>query len=205
MAGNDFDERAATWDDPQKAERARAIAATIESAVSLDPSMRMLEYGAGTGLLSEALTDRVGSMTLADPSAGMRSVLADKIANETLPAGSRVWDIDLATTEPGDESFDLVVSMMALHHIPDVPSVLRAFAGLLLAGGRLCLSDLVAEDGSFHDSADFEGHHGFDTDELTRWLNDAGFEQVDVRHAYDITREDRNYPLFLAVATRSER
>lgn len=203
MTSNDFDERAATWDDPQKAERARAIAAAIGDSVPLNQDMRVLEYGAGTGLLSEALAGQVGQLTLADPSAGMRDVLAGKIAAGTLPGSSRVWDIDLATAETPDESFDLIVSMMALHHIPDVPAVFAGCARLLPAGGFLCVSDLVAEDGSFH-SSDFEGHHGFDTDELSQWLCDAEFDQVTVRHAFDITREDRNYPLFLAAATRAE-
>lgn len=203
MTSSNFDERAASWDDPQKAERARAVAAAIGDVVPLNNRMRVLEYGAGTGLLSEALAARVGSLTLADPSAGMRDVLADKISDGRLPGGSRVWDIDLTDATTPEESFDLIVSMMALHHIPDVPAVFAGCARLLPAGGRLCVSDLVAEDGSFH-SPDFEGHHGFDTDELSGWLEDAGFEQIDVRHAYDITKEDRNNPLFLATAVRGD-
>ena len=48
---NSFDARAATWDDdPATVERAEAVARTIRATVPVDRSIRMLEYGAGTGL-----------------------------------------------------------------------------------------------------------------------------------------------------------
>ena len=77
---DDFDTRAATWDDETKIRRAEAVAAGIRKAVPLDPSMTALEYGAGTGLLSFCLRDALGPITLADSSAGMRAVASQKIA-----------------------------------------------------------------------------------------------------------------------------
>jgi len=50
-----FDDRAATWDDPDKIERARVVAEAIARAVPLDRTTRVFEYGAGTGLVSEQL------------------------------------------------------------------------------------------------------------------------------------------------------
>ena len=74
----DFDERAATWDDdPVKKERAAAVAAGIRAMVALSPDMRALEYGCGTGLLSFELRHELGSITLADRSEGMLAVLSE--------------------------------------------------------------------------------------------------------------------------------
>lgn len=203
MTSESFDERAATWDDdPEKVERARAVGELMLEVTRPDGATRVLEYGAGTGLLSQALVGRIGPLTMADPSAGMRQVLADKVAAGALPAGTRIWDVDLATSAPPEATFDLIVSLMTLHHIPDVRAALLGFAQVLVPGGRVCLSDLVAEDGSFHGDPDVEVHHGFDGQELGRWLEDAGFEDVSVRHAYDVVKDGRNYPLFLATATR---
>ena len=71
MLVNHFDERAATWDDdPAKVERANVVAAAIREAIALDGSERLLEYGAGTGLVTQALRDAVGPVTLADTSGG---------------------------------------------------------------------------------------------------------------------------------------
>jgi ubiquinone/menaquinone biosynthesis C-methylase UbiE len=198
-----FDERAATWDDdPAKVERARAVAESIRESVRLSPSMRLLEYGAGTGLVSQALAGDVGRITLADPSAGMREVMRAKVANGTLPDSTRIWDLDLSTEQVPDERFDLIATVMTLHHIPDLTPVLAAFAHMLDDHGQLCVVDLVEEDGSFH-SGDFHGHHGFNTDDMAGRLDGAGLADVSIQRTYDMVRDGVTYPLFLATGTKS--
>ena len=68
VSTNRFDAKAATWDDldPDKVQRAKDVAVAIGATVSLDRSMRMLEYGAGTGLVTQALRDAVGPVTMVD-------------------------------------------------------------------------------------------------------------------------------------------
>ncbi|WP_306255114.1 methyltransferase domain-containing protein [Ornithinimicrobium cryptoxanthini] len=202
-AASYFDEQAATWDDdPTKVERAGVVADLICEVVEPGPSSRVLDYGAGTGLLAQALAPHVGPLTVADPSAGMREVLTQKVGSGALPRGSRVWELDLAVEEPPEESFDLIVSLLVLHHVPDVAAALRGFAAMLAPGGRVAVCDLETEDGSFHDSSRLDVHHGFDADALSRLLTDAGFGDVEVRPAHTLTKEGRDYPLFLATATR---
>jgi 2-polyprenyl-3-methyl-5-hydroxy-6-metoxy-1,4-benzoquinol methylase len=199
-----FDERARTWDeDPAKRERAIAAGAAIRDAVPLHADMRLFEYGAGTGLLSQELAPMVGSLTLADPSAGMREVMEAKVATGVLP-GARVLDLDLATDRAPDERFDVVVASMVLHHIFDLAPVLRGFADLLDVDGLLCIVDLEQEDGSFH-SDGFDGHDGFDRDELSSWLTGAGFGATSFRVCHEIERNGRVYPMFLATCRREAR
>jgi ubiquinone/menaquinone biosynthesis C-methylase UbiE len=197
-----FDDKAATWDtDPTKVERATAVARCIAAAVPLDPSLRMMEYGAGTGLVTQALQDAVGPVTLVDTSAGMREVMQAKIASGAL-SDARVLAADLAAEPPPDEQFDLIVTVMTLHHIPDLASVLSAFALLLPPGGHLCIADLEKEDGSFH-GADFDGHQGFDRGELTNALTAAGFADVGFSNCTALERDGHRYPVFLATGVRS--
>src|SRR5262245_15904636 len=93
---NRFDEQAATWDDDRaKVERAEVVARAIRDTIPLDRSTRTLEYGAGTGLVTQALRDAVGPVTLVDTSAGMREVIEQKIATGAI-TDARVWDVDLA-------------------------------------------------------------------------------------------------------------
>jgi predicted TPR repeat methyltransferase len=201
MESNSFDEKAATWDDdPDKVERSRAVARAIAEVVPLDGNERLLEYGAGTGLVTEGLRDAVGTVTLADTSAGMRAVMRAKVAAGTLP-DARIWDLDLSSAPVPDERFDLVVTVMTLHHIHDLGPVLSAFAELLEEGGHLCVVDLEAEDGSFH-SDDFHGHHGFERDDLASQLALAGFTDVAFRDCYRIDRDGVDYQVFLATCTR---
>lgn len=199
---NSFDERAATWDDdPAKLVRASAVASAIRDRIKLDGSERLLDYGAGTGLVSEALQHAVGPITLADPSAGMRDVMLAKIAAGTI-ADARVWNLDLESATPPGDQFDLIVTVMTLHHVGDVDLVLSRFAALLAVGGRLCVVDLEKEDGSFH-GPDVEVHHGFDPSTLATSLGNAGFTDVEIRECHQVEREAGTFPIFLATGRLS--
>ena len=126
MTTTDFDARAATWDDdPQKLERAQAVADAIVRHVALTPAMRALEYGCGTGVLSFLLRSRLGPITLADVSDGMLAVAAGKIATAHDPA-MRAVKLDLIADPPPAERFDVVYSLMTLHHIPDTGAISNA-------------------------------------------------------------------------------
>ena len=202
MGTSHFDDKAATWDDdPDKVRHSQDVARAVASAVPTDGRTRLLEYGAGTGLVTQALLGRVGPVTLADSSAGMREVLQRKVDAGVLPADARVWALDLETEPVPGDRFDLVVSSLVLHHVHRLDVVLAAFAELLDPGGHLCIADLDREDGSFH-SDDFGGHHGFDRDELAAALGAAGFTGVRVADCTTIPKEGTAYPVFLATARR---
>ncbi len=199
MTPETFDERAATWDDEAHLDRASQVADLLRETVPLSPGTRLLDYGAGTGLLSQHLVGDVGHLVVADPSEGMRAVARGKVERDVLP-GAEVIDLDLGRDPvPADLEVDVIAAMMALHHVPDLPPVLSAFARLLAPGGHLAIVDLEAEDGSFHGDG-FDGHLGFDPERLTAWLMDAGFEVPRIQRALTITKEEREYGLFLAVA-----
>lgn len=193
---DDFDTRAATWDDETKIRRAEAVAAGIRKAVPLDPSMTALEYGAGTGLLSFCLRDALGPITLADSSAGMRAVASQKIAAAGA-ANMRVVDLDLMRDPVPPERYDLVFSMMTLHHVHDVARGLAAFNELLKPGGYLCIADLDAEDGSFHGPG-MDVHHGFERPALRAALTEAGFVDIAIDDCWAVAHGERTYPVFLA-------
>ncbi|QDO89277.1 class I SAM-dependent methyltransferase [Ornithinimicrobium ciconiae] len=201
MASEHFDSRAAEWDtDPAKVLRARQVADALVAAIPVPHGARLLEYGAGTGLVSQALREHVGPIVLADNSAGMRTVMQRKIDDGALP-DAQVWDLDLEQDPVPQEQFDLVVSSLVLHHVQDLSRVLAGFAALLRPGGHVCIADLDREDGSFHDH-DFGGHHGFDRSELADSLQRAGFTDVTISDCGSIDKEGTAYSVFLAVAQR---
>ena len=201
-----FDSRAKTWDDdPMKAARAEAVAQGICAQVVLTPQMSALEYGCGTGLLSFALRERLGQLTLADSSSGMLAVLEEKISSGAI-ANMSALKLDLASDPLPDERFDLVHSLMTLHHIDDTDALLRALYALLKSPGYLCLADLDSEDGSFH-GADFSGHRGFDRETLQRQATEAGFRNVRFSTVFSIrkavaTGGEKDFPVFLMVAEK---
>lgn len=201
---NHFDDSAATWDqDDEKVTRARTVADALAGVIVLRGDESLLEYGAGTGLVAQALGDRVGHVTLADSSAGMREVMQRKIADGALPPAAQVWSLDLMTDDAPPERFDLVVSSLVLHHIPDLPKVLAGFHTLLKADGYVGIADLDKEDGSFHEHLhDFDGHDGFDRDELATQLQEVGFDEVRFTDCGSLRKQDKDYGFFLATARR---
>lgn len=198
MTENPFDEKSATWDtEPGHLERAKEVARRIAEEIDLDRSMRVLEYGAGTGLVSEQLVEMVGPITLVDTSEGMREVMNQKIAAGRLPEAV-VMDFDVTDSDGSAGTFELVFTVLTLHHMEETKAALEGFARLIAPGGHLVVVDLDEEDGSFHGEG-MHVHHGFSRHHLKHLMHEAGFVDVSVGDCHYIEREDGRYQMFIAV------
>lgn len=201
-----FDERAKDWDsDPKKVERARAVADEIRKTIPLSREMNALEYGCGTGLLSFALQEDLGHITLVDTSQGMLDVLAEKIS----AAGAvnmHPVRLDLSVDTLPPQKYHITYSLMTMHHVHDTKDILKKFRILLDQGGYLLIADLDKEDGSFHTDGTTDVHKGFVRSELQKLVETAGFEDVKFTTAYTITKkvgnEEKSFPVFLMSALR---
>ncbi|MEI6060045.1 MAG: methyltransferase [Bacteroidota bacterium] len=202
---SEFDTKANDWDKNNvNLERAREIANHLLQNIPFRPGMKAMEFGAGTALLSFMLHDLFSSITLIDNSGEMIRVCNEKIAAAKL-SHVLTKKIDLETEEI-DESFDLIYSQMAFHHLSDIEKMLRKFYHLLNAGGVLAFADLYTEDGSFH-GEEFTGYKGFDPEWLTRILEQSGFSDISYKTCY-VQKKARpdgtlgEYPVFLLIANK---
>jgi 2-polyprenyl-3-methyl-5-hydroxy-6-metoxy-1,4-benzoquinol methylase len=202
---SDFDAKANTWDaDPAKVDRARRVAEAIARDVPDLARRSVLDYGAGTGLLGFQLLPRAARITFADASKGMLAVVEEKLA-KTTGLGADAVLLDLTRDPIPPTRFGLLCTLMALHHVPDVDGILKAFHSTLEPDGILCISDLDQEDGSFH-GPEADVHRGFDRPGLEGKIRAAGFGPVRFSTPCDVRKEVgggmRTYPIFLAVAAR---
>ena len=198
---SEFDTRARDWDkDKMHIDRSMAIAAELEKMIPLNLSMKALEYGAGTGILSFLLKDRFSEITLMDNSQEMIKVCIEKAEFFGASHIHPLWS-DLEH-QAFDGTFDIIYNQMVLHHVVDYEAILKTFYSLLNPDGYLAVADLYSEDGSFH-GRDAKVHPGFDPEELAKILKRAGFKCVDFRKCFEVERESgTKYPVFLLVAQK---
>ena len=201
---NEFDIKAAEWDNnPMHRDRSEAIAKGIINSIPLKRDMKVLEFGAGTGITSFLLKDRVREITLMDNSTEMVKVMNEKIrASNAL--NLKALNFNLELSDYTDEKFDLVITQMVLHHVVDIGLIISRFRMLLNTGGYLAIADLYSEDGSFH-GPDFTGHKGFDIAELSGILGRHGFINITSVKCYVIDKKisdtlTKQFDVFLMTA-----
>ena len=202
---NEFDDKAATWDEnPLHEERSKAIAAKMREMIPMRKQMTAMELGAGTGLLSLLLKDELASITLLDGSKEMVRIMQEKILHQQI-RNMQVHFLDLEKESyPG--KFDVIYSQMVFHHIADIEGMLEKFHDLLAPGGYLAIADLYPEDGSFHEEP-FTGHRGFDVQVMSGTLLRHHFTGVKHEPCFIIRKTTggdliKEYPVFLMVAQR---
>jgi len=196
-----FDKAAKDWDKSDfRTQLSQGIGRALLENVALEPSMHLMDFGAGTGLLSAHVAPKVAKVSAVDLSQGM---LDELTAKEELSGKVLAYCRNIVH-EPLQSDFDGIVSAMALHHVEDTDEILRVFIDHLQPGGFVALADLDKEDGSFHKHGN-EGvfHFGFDRDELRNRLEAAGFAEVRFVTAHTVTRDNgRSYPIFLVTARK---
>ncbi len=201
-----FDKEARNWDqDPEKVNRARAFAEEIIRFIKPEKNMTAMEFGCGTGLFSEQLKDHFQKISLLDTSEGMIEVLKEKIKEKGL-SNFHPYLTDLTRESFDQKDLDVIYTSMTLHHIHDLKQILRTFSSLLKTNGYLCIADLEKEDGTFHSGSSFDGHYGFDKEELSELLSQNGLKVVYYSQSYTLKRERdgiiKEFPLFLMIAQK---
>lgn len=201
-----FDDLASDYDKPRTIQRAQAVAEAIRNQLDITPTMHALDFGAGTGLISLALRPYLGSIIAVDKSQGMLDELREKIESQGID-GIVPAMCDNFVEEYSGGPLDLIYSVMTMHHIPDVGAVMQAFYSLLKLGGLVAVSDLDAEDGSFHSDTTEVHHHGFNRDQMVDLFEKAGFQKIATSTAYTYTKEAangevRDFSMFLITAQK---
>lgn len=170
-----------------------------------DEELRVLDLGAGTGLLSATVAEKfpAARITLLDFSAEMLRVARRRFEGHPGRFEFRVMDYarEPLPEEPG--GFDLVVSALSLHHLPhdDKRVTFEKVHASLTSGGRFVNADQVKgetpeaerdhherrpcrapEAGLSGEGPNAAHHHAVERatlEEQMVWLREAGFEEVE--------------------------
>jgi SAM-dependent methyltransferase len=110
-----------------------SMLALIGSVEDLD----VLDAGCGPGFYTEALLDAGARVTAIDVSPSMVRLTRERVGDR---ADIRVADLERPLEWLADDSQDLVVLALVLHHLDDCPQTLAEFRRVLRPGGHLVLS-----------------------------------------------------------------
>jgi ArsR family transcriptional regulator len=183
-------------------EPGRSWSAWARALGHLLPPLRVVHLGCGRGALSREVARWAGAVVGVDPDARSTAAAAAEarrqgVANLTFRTASAT-----ATGLPA-ASFDLALVAQALHLVEEPEAVLREAARLVVPGGRALVMDLMPHREAW--VRDRLGHRrlGCSPDEVTAWLEAAGFRRVRVEETD--RRRGNPFRVLIASATREKR
>lgn len=192
-----FKEKSQDWD---KNERVLKLSNTIGPAMiehlHLNETMEVMDFGAGTGLISGQIAPLVKKMAAVDISAAMLEKLS---AKPELQGKIETYCQDILEC-PIDKKFDAIVSAMAVHHVENTENLLQSFSQHLKPGGKIALADLDKEDGSFHEDTTGVFHFGFEREAFKALLEKYGFKEIMFMTVTEIQKDEKIFSIFMVVA-----
>ena len=178
-----WDDHASEWDDdPAVRTYAAAAFERLRSEIPRLEGLRVLDFGCGTGLLTEALAATSPFLVALDPSQKMIDVVERKKAKHgwqnVRPCSATLDTALVSNPELFSQGFDLIVCSSVCAFVPDYPATVHALASLLAPGGLF-----VQFDWELDESA--EEPYGLSRAGIQGALEQAGLSRIVVETAFE--------------------
>ncbi|MDD5406112.1 MAG: class I SAM-dependent methyltransferase [Sulfurovaceae bacterium] len=195
-----FAHKSKNWDmSSMRVNNAKEISEIILKNIDINSSMELIDFGAGTGLLTYFIAPYVSKITAIDNSPTMLEEFKAKqseFACKTDIIKTDIMSDDLKIKADG------IISSMTMHHIEDIQSLLNKLYVMLNDNGFIAIADLDSEDGSFHGDNEGVYHFGFDREMLTNVAQKAGFINIKFETANIIEKPQANFTVFVMTAQK---
>jgi len=158
------------------------------------PPLVVADLGAGEGLVSELLARRCKKVIAVDNSEKIVEFGVAKARKAGLKnLEFRLGDLQDPPVDPA--SVDLTILSQALHHAAEPVKAIQAAYRILKPGGQIIILDLQRH--KFEKARELYGDRwlGFPESDLQRWVESAGFKQVEVR----VVAREEQPPNFVTV------
>jgi len=196
-----FAHKSKSWDmSSKRVQNAQSIAAEIVKNIELRKDMVLMDFGAGTGLLSFFIAPEVDTIVAVDNSPSMLKEFKEKCGD--FECKTHIIQKDLSK-ETINRKFDGIISSMTIHHLENIPALFEKFHVMLKDGGFIAIADLDSEDGSFHSDDTGVHHHGFKRETLKDIANRSGFNDVRFDTVSTIKKPHRDFTVFLMTGIKS--
>ncbi|AHJ02189.1 class I SAM-dependent methyltransferase [Vibrio parahaemolyticus] len=188
----DWDGLAKNWEsNPATEQFAQSVFAQLQQLTQLD-GIKVLDFGCGTGQLSQLLSPIVKDIVALDASEAMIEELDKKELLNVEPVVDALSRGLVAQHPAFRGQFDLVVASSVLAFVDDVESSLDIAHSLLNEGGYFVHFDWVAET----------EQDGFTLSRSENALSNAGFVDVEAKKVFDITSDGQTMSVLMGVGRR---
>ncbi|NNU10746.1 class I SAM-dependent methyltransferase [Vibrio parahaemolyticus] len=188
----DWDGLAKNWEsNPATEQFAQSVFAQLQQLTQLD-GIKVLDFGCGTGQLSQLLSPIVKDIVALDASEAMIEELDKKELLNVEPVVDALSRGLVAQHPAFRGQFDLVVASSVLAFVDDVESSLDIAHSLLNEGGYFVHFDWVAES----------EQDGFTLSRSENALSNAGFVDVEAKKVFDITSDGQIMSVLMGVSRR---
>jgi predicted TPR repeat methyltransferase len=187
-----WDDYAEEWDSNEDAiSYSEEAFKALSNAVQLD-GLNILDFGCGTGLLTEKLSPLANQIVALDVSHIMILKLNDKKLPNVTTISKPISESVIRENAPLQIKFDLIVASSVFGFMPEYESILFLLRSLLVPGGILVQWDWLSQEN--------DSNFGLSEERVDRALTKAGFILMSLTHPFSLTSSKGTMPVLMGVA-----
>lgn len=188
---NEWDEYAENWDvDPSVEQYAKNAFSELLDSININ-GLTVLDFGCGTGALTQLMSPSAESIVAIDPSSEMIKRL-DKKALNNVTSISDYLSSELVQNFPELENkFDLIVASSVCGFLPDYEMTLSLLKSLLKKDGLFVQWDWLSEDDS--------SGMGLSEKRVKQAFLASGFVSIKVNSPFIMNSSKGNMPVLMAI------
>ena len=191
ILSNEWDEYAENWDvDPSVEKYAKNAFSELLDSININ-GLTVLDFGCGTGALTQLMSPSVESIVAIDPSSEMIKLL-DKKALNNVTSICDYLSSELVQNFPELENkFDLIVASSVCGFLPDYEMTLSLLKSLLKKDGLFVQWDWLSEDDS--------SGMGLSEKRVKQAFLASGFVSIKVNSPFIMNSSKGNMPVLMAI------
>lgn len=191
ILSNEWDEYAENWDvDPSVEQYAKNAFSEVLDSININ-GLTVLDFGCGTGALTQLMSPSVESIVAIDPSSEMIKLL-DKKALNNVTSICDYLSSELVQNFPELENkFDLIVASSVCGFLPDYEMTLSLLKSLLKKDGLFVQWDWLSEDDS--------SGMGLSEKRVKQAFLASGFVSIKVNSPFIMNSSKGNMPVLMAI------
>ncbi|NWL17391.1 class I SAM-dependent methyltransferase [Pseudoalteromonas sp. Scap03] len=188
---NEWDEYAENWDvDPSVEQYAKNAFSELLDSININ-GLTVLDFGCGTGALTQLMSPSAESIVGIDPSSEMIKLL-DKKALNNVTSICDYLSSELVQNFPELENkFDLIVASSVCGFLPDYEMTLSLLKSLLKKDGLFVQWDWLSEDDS--------SGMGLSEKRVKQAFLASGFVSIKVNSPFIMNSSKGNMPVLMAI------